>query len=137
VSRETQNARIRERGERLHDEGPAPALQIVVIAVLLTASLFVDIGLFSVRCGASPAVFWTGLVIGFVLQVIAVGVPYVLSARFSTEPLKYHVRGIVIAGLCFIWSIPVLQHSILFADGIGHERGYRSVGEQCHAKFIP
>ncbi len=74
---------------------------------------------------------------GLVLQAIAVGIPYIVATRFPTEPLKFHVRGIVIAVLCLVWSMPVMKYSILFSDGIGREKSYKSVGEQCYAGFLP
>ena len=104
--------------------------------ILGVACIAVDVWFLASRCGASPPLFFLGIEIGAILQVLAVGVPLLAGRWFESETTRDHLRAAGIGAYCFIASIPVLQASILYSDGVGKDRAYRSVGIECNGPAL-
>jgi hypothetical protein len=112
------------------------AVLIWMSAVLAAVFIALDLWFAASRCAASPPLYPTGMAIGGVSQVLCISMPIVLARHFSTESLRFHLRGLGLALLLAVSSVPVLLASLLYSDAIGKEKAYRSVGFECHGPAL-
>jgi hypothetical protein len=111
--------------------GAMNKMRLIFGLVLFAACVMLDVWFVSARCSASPPVFMTGIVLGGGLQLLSFGVPLLAVRWFDSASVGIHLRGAAIGALCLAFSVPVLQASILYSDGIGKDKQYRSVGLVC------
>jgi hypothetical protein len=105
--------------------------RLIPAALLLGLCLVFDVWFIAIRCNASPPVFVTGLVLGGVLQMLAIGVPLLAARRFHFEQPLFHLRNAALGAVCLALSIPVLQSSILCSDAMAQAKQYRATGVAC------
>jgi hypothetical protein len=109
---------------------------ILLSAFIAAACLALDIWFAMARCSVSPPLYATGVAIGAFAQVVAVALPILVARHFPSESLKFQLRGVGLGLFLAVASVPVLQASLLYSDGIGKERAYRSVGIGCHGPAL-
>ena len=103
----------------------------VLVWIMLSACIVMDVWYVIARCDASPPVYVSGAVLGLISQALGVGIPWLVLRWFKAEPWRFYRRYVGIGALCFCLSMMVLQASILYSDGIGQDKSYRSVGVAC------
>lgn len=103
----------------------------VVSVVFLLVFLVADCWFVAYRCAASPAVNWSHLGFGILLQLILVA-GLLLVNRFYDE-LDDKANGVVAAGALVlgVMSLVITRDSILFGDSVDAERTRTSTGFQC------
>lgn len=104
--------------------------------LMAAACVAIDLWFVTARCASSPPLYATGIVIGLCSQVIAVALPNLVARHFATESLKFQLRGIGLALFLLVGSAPVLLASLLYSDGIGKAKSYRSIGFECHGPAL-
>jgi hypothetical protein len=101
-------------------------------AFIAATCLGIDLWFVTARCSVSPPLYPTGIAIGAVAQTLAVSLPLLLARHFPDETSLFHLRCIGLGLFLAFTSVPVLRASVLFSDGIGKVKWYRSVGTACH-----
>jgi hypothetical protein len=70
------------------------------------------------------------------VQVLAAALPMLVARHFPTESLKFQLRGVGIGLFLAFISVPMLQASLLYGDGIDKDGSYRSIGIECHGPAL-
>jgi hypothetical protein len=108
----------------------------VVSALTAATCVALDLWFSTARCSVSPPLYGLGIAVGVLSQVLAVALPVLVARHFPTESLKFQIRGVGLGIFLVVASVPVLSASLLYSDGIGKERSYRSVGYECHGPAL-
>ena len=108
-------------------------LEYLSMVVLAAVAIAFDGWVFSARCSASPAINVSTLSFGFMIQVIAVGIPLVRGAWFDSASAKNGLKAIGGALILFVTSLMVVRESVLYSDKIGQPNYFRSAGLACQA----
>jgi len=105
-------------------------------ALIAAACIGLDLWFATARCSASPPLYSVGIAIGALAQVLAVALPMFVARHFPSESIGFQLRGVGLGLFLALISVPVLLTSLLYSDGIGKERSYRSVGIVCHGPAL-
>jgi hypothetical protein len=110
---------------------------LIWLSVLIAAACVgLDLWFGTARCSVSPPPYAAGVAIGALSQILAVAVPTLVARHFPSESPRFQLRGVGLGLFLAVASVPVLQASLLYSDGIGKERAYRSVGIACHGPAL-
>jgi hypothetical protein len=104
--------------------------------LMAAACVALDLWFATARCAFSPPLYAIGVAIGAVAQVGAVALPMLVARHFPGESLKFQLRAVGLGVLLLVASVPVLLASLLYGDGIGKGKSYRSIGLQCHGPAL-
>jgi hypothetical protein len=105
-------------------------------ALIAAACVALDLWFVTARCSVSPPLYPSGIAIGAFSQILAVALPVAVARHYSSEPLRFQLRGVWLGMFLVVASVPVLLASVLYSDGIGKERSYRSIGYECHGPAL-
>ena len=112
------------------------AALIWVSALLVATFVALDFWFGTARCSVSPSVYGAGVVIGALSQILSVALPIIVVRNIPGASSRLRLRAVGLSLLLVVASVPVLQASLLYSDGIGKGRAYKSVGIECHGPAL-
>ena len=105
-------------------------------ALVAAACIGLDLWFATARCSVSPPLYAPGIAIGALSQILAVTLLMLVARHFPNESITFQLRGVGLGLFLAFVSAPVLLASLLYSDGIGKERTYRSVGIECNGPAL-
>lgn len=106
-------------------------LNLIVSVLLALVGLALDILAFTSRCSMSPPINISMMLLGVIIQVVAVGFPIYFGRPYADDPPRRGVAIIGFALVIFVAGAMAFRYSVLLPDAIGKPNGYRSASLAC------
>ena len=108
-------------------------LESAILVTALVASAAVDAFLVASRCAASATMSRPLVAVGLALQLGALLVPWLVTWKRAQIAGRHRLRWASLSLLLVVFSLPLLEYAVRYADAIGREKSFVSEGLRCRA----